>query len=122
MNSTAPLKTPRDESALDGTAAHPHGPTVEAIDTEVRALLADVQQLMQRIAHDADPAIIQLRTKVEAAMAMARSALAGGTERAAKEARSAIDRGDRYVAAQPWQAMGIAAVAGLILGIVVARR
>jgi len=89
---------------------------------EVRNLTADVQDLLSRLAHVADPEIARLRAKVERALATAKRALADGTDRVQRQARNAMTVGDLYVRDKPWRAVGIAAAAGIVVGFLVARR
>jgi len=101
-----------------GTAQHrPDGGT-----REVHDLMADVQNLLGQMAHVADPEIARLRAKVAAALDTARQAVTDGTQRVRRQAKSALQAGDGYVRKQPWQAVGMGAVAGLIVGILLARR
>ena len=89
---------------------------------EVHNLMADMQDLLGRISHVADPEIIRLRAKVERALATAKRTLADGADRVQRHAKDAMTAGDSYVRDQPWQAVGIAAAAGLVVGFIVARR
>ena len=89
---------------------------------EVRDLMADVQDLLGQVAHVADPEIARLRTKVEGGLATARKALTTGADQVQKAGRDAMAAGDDYVRDQPWQAVGVAAVAGLLVGFLVGRR
>jgi ElaB/YqjD/DUF883 family membrane-anchored ribosome-binding protein len=89
---------------------------------EVRNLLADVQDLVGRVAHVADPEIARLRTRIEGGIATTRKALADGTDQVQRQAKAAIATSDRYVHEQPWQSVGIAAFAGLLVGFLVGRR
>ena len=89
---------------------------------EVRTLLADVQDLVGRVAHVADPEIARLRVRIESGLATTRKALADGTEQVQRQAKAAVANSDRYVHEQPWQSVGIAAVVGLLVGFLVARR
>jgi ElaB/YqjD/DUF883 family membrane-anchored ribosome-binding protein len=90
--------------------------------SEVGKLIADVQDLLSRLAHIADPEIARVRAKVEQALATAKRALADGTDRVQRRAKNAMSTGDLYVRDNPWQAVGIAAAAGLVVGVLVARR
>jgi len=85
-------------------------------------LLADVQDLVGRVAHVADPEIARLRVRIEAGLASTRKALSDGTEQVQRQAKAAMATSDRYVHEQPWQSVGIAAVAGLVVGFLIARR
>lgn len=89
---------------------------------EVSNLMADVQDLLGRVTHVADPEIARLRTKVEQALTTAKKAIADGTEQVQRQAKNAMTAGDAYVQDRPWQAVGIAAVVGLVVGFLAARR
>lgn len=89
---------------------------------EVQALMADVQDLLGRVAHVADPEIARMRAKVEAGLATAKKAIGDGAEQVRKTAGEAMTAGDDYVRERPWQAVGVAAAAGLLIGFLVARR
>lgn len=89
---------------------------------EVRNLFADVQDLVGRVAHVADPEIARLRTRIEGGLATTRKALADGTDQVQRQAKAAVATSDRYVHEQPWQSVGIAAFAGLLVGFLVGRR
>ena len=101
-----------------GGAAHKR----QGSSAEVRNLTADVQDLLSRLAHVADPEITRLRAKVERALATAKRTLADGTDRVQRQAKNAMTVGDLYVRDKPWKAAGIAAAAGLVVGFLVARR
>jgi ElaB/YqjD/DUF883 family membrane-anchored ribosome-binding protein len=94
----------------------------EAGGQEVNDLIADVQDLLSRLAHVADPEIARLRFKVSQGVAAAKRTLADGTDQVQQHAKRAMSASDGYVRDQPWQAIGIAAAAGLVVGFLVARR
>jgi len=89
---------------------------------EIRNLAADVQDLWSRLAHVADPEISRLRAKLGRSLVRAKRTLADGTDRVQRRAKSAMTAGDSYVRDNPWQSVGIAAAAGLVVGLLVARR
>jgi|SRR5271165_287829 len=100
-------------------------PTLEFRDAagqEVRNLTADIQDLLSRVAHVADPEIARLRARVERGLASAKQTIADGTDRVQRHAKDVVAAGDNYVREQPWQSVGIAAAAGLLIGFLVARR
>jgi ElaB/YqjD/DUF883 family membrane-anchored ribosome-binding protein len=90
--------------------------------SEVGNLIADVQDLLSRLAHVADPEISRVRAKVEQALTTAKRALADSTDRVQRQAKNAMSVGDLYVRDNPWRAIGIAAAAGLVVGVLVGRR
>ena len=95
---------------------------LEAGGQEVGSLMADVQELLGQLAHVADPEIARMRTKVEQGMATAKRTLAGRVDQVQRRAKDAMTAGDGYVRDRPWQAVGIAALAGLVVGVLVGRR
>lgn len=107
------------ESTLAGNGDSPEtSPRRQEVDN----LIADVQDLLGRVGHLADPEVALLRARVEQGIAITKQTLTDGSARVQRNARHALSAGDSYVRDQPWQAVGIAAVAGLVLGFVVARR
>jgi len=89
---------------------------------EVQNLIADVEELFNRIGQAADPEVARLRKKIEETISATKKALADGADQVQQKTRDAIDAGQRYVSEQPWQAIGIAAVVGLAAGFLVSRR
>jgi ElaB/YqjD/DUF883 family membrane-anchored ribosome-binding protein len=89
---------------------------------EVSNLITDVEDLVGRIGDAADPEIARLRAKVEQGVATARKSLAQGAEQVQRKAHDAMEAGDEYVHDEPWKAIGVAALAGLVAGLMVNRR
>jgi len=93
-----------------------------AAGQEVSELMADVQDLLGRLAHIGDPDVARLRLKVEGALSSAKAAIAQGSARIQRQTKDALNAGDGYVREQPWRAVGIAATAGILVGFLVGRR
>ena len=93
-----------------------------AANQEVHKLIADVEDLVRRVGDAADPELARLRAKVESTVATTKRAISDGTEQVQRQTKEALEAGDRYVRDQPWDAIGIAAVAGLAIGFLVGRR
>lgn len=89
---------------------------------ELPTLLSDVQDLIGRVAHVADPEIARLRIRIEGGLATTRKALADGTDQVQRQAKAAMATSDRYVHEQPWQSVGIAAAVGVLMGFLIGRR
>lgn len=89
---------------------------------EVKNLIADVEDLVSRVGEAADPEIARVRANVQTALATAKQAIADGADEVQRQAKDALQAGDRYVREQPWQAIGVAALAGLAVGFLVSRR
>lgn len=93
-----------------------------AASDEVQNLIADVEDLIDRVSDAADPEVKRLRSKVSAAVAATKRSITSGAEQVQRQARDAFDASDRYVRNQPWEAIGIAALAGLAIGFLVSSR
>ena len=93
-----------------------------ATGQEISDLMTDVQDLLGRVAHVADPEVIRLRAKVTDALSTAKSTIARGSDTVRRSAKDAMKAGDSYVHDQPWQAIGVAAAAGLVVGYILAKR
>lgn len=90
-----------------------------AASSEVQNLIADVEDLIERVGEAADPEVRRLRSKVASAVTSAKRSIASGAEQVQQQARDAFEASDRYVRNQPWEAIGIAALAGIAVGYLV---
>jgi ElaB protein len=91
-------------------------------NVEVENLVAEVEQLIDRLGTPADPGIASICTRVAEAVQTVRRTLNARAGQVQRQAREALTVSDSYVHEQPWQAIGAAAVAGLLLGLLVYRR
>src|SRR5512147_1991430 len=66
--------------------------------------------------------IQEVRARAEASVRQAKDRLAGIEEDAMERAQELAGDANDYVRGNPWQAVGIAAVVGLLLGLLVSRR
>jgi ElaB/YqjD/DUF883 family membrane-anchored ribosome-binding protein len=93
-----------------------------AAATELKNLIADVEDLVARIGNLKDADVSRVRSKVETALASAKQSLASGTDSARRQVRKVAGTADQYVRESPWQALGIAALAGVGIGFLLSRR
>jgi ElaB/YqjD/DUF883 family membrane-anchored ribosome-binding protein len=112
----------RDARGLGGAARDAAQQAGAAASDEVQNLIADVEDLIGRVGDAADPELKRLKSKVAAAVASTKSSLADGAELVQRQARETFEMGDRYVHNRPWEAIGIAALAGLAVGFLASRR
>jgi ElaB/YqjD/DUF883 family membrane-anchored ribosome-binding protein len=85
------------------------------------ALSASREKLSKDIAAAAGNATELLKNLGERKLDSAKEALAEARSAVTDEARHAAGSAESYVRAHPWKAMGVAASAGLLLGLVLAR-
>ena len=89
---------------------------------EVRNLIADVEDLMARIADLKDADVAKVRSKVQRAVDAAKESLADSASTIRDHAQGVANTADDYVRESPWQAIGIAALVGAVVGILATRR
>lgn len=89
---------------------------------EVERLCADVEELIGRIGQSADPNVAHLCARVSEAVANARRTLNTRATQVQRQARDVFVASDAYVHDQPWQAIGAAAVVGVLIGLLAFRR
>ncbi len=90
--------------------------------SEVKSLIADVEDLVSRIADLKDADVVRVRTKVMNAVAAAKESIADGADTLRRQAQRAAATADDYVHDSPWQAVGVAALVGAVVGVLAARR
>jgi ElaB/YqjD/DUF883 family membrane-anchored ribosome-binding protein len=96
--------------------------TKDKLVADLKVLISDSEELLRASAGQAGEKIAAARERIQASLATAKVKL-GEAERAALEqAKKAARATDEYVQDNPWQAVGIAAVAGLLLGVLISRR
>ena len=94
----------------------------EKLMADLRAVIADAEELLKATANQAGERITAARAKAEESLKAAKARLLEEQAAMMAKTKAAAASADEYVRAHPWQAVGIAAVAGLILGILASRR
>ncbi len=93
-----------------------------AASTEIKNLIADVEDLMARIADLKDADVVRVRGKVQRAVDATKQSLADGADALRQRAQDVASTADDYVRESPWQAVGVAALVGAVVGILATRR
>lgn len=89
---------------------------------DLRTVIADTEELLKATADQAGARIAAARVKLQASLKSANARIAEAQEATSARARVAIGTTEDYVRANPWQALGIAAGVGVVLGVLLARR
>ena len=106
----APLAT-----AMVGDGA---GRQIQRVGEPFEELFDGVDDLIKRVADTENPEIRKIRAKVHASMVVARSAFQEDAARARRpQARSSV-AGDEYLDVDPDQALGVALLVGVGLGVI----
>ena len=89
---------------------------------DLRVVVADAEELLRATASQAGEKVDAARERIQASLASAKMKLTDAERAAVEQARKAARATDEYVHENPWRAVGIAAVAGLVLGVLISRR
>ncbi len=92
------------------------------VASEWQNLIADVEDLVKKIANVGDAEVARVRARVERTLETAKSAAARSASTAREYANQAGARTDEYVHESPWTAVGLAAAVGVLIGFFAARR
>ena len=87
---------------------------------ELRAFLADVEDLVKKVGNVSDADVARLRSRVAGAIGDVRQTIGDTTDSLRDRARMAVAVTDDYVHDRPWTAIGLAASIGVIVGLGVA--
>lgn len=96
--------------------------TTDKLLADLQTVVADAEALLKATANQAGEKVQEARAKAEESLAAAKERLAGVEEEALAQARELMNEGEAYVRENPWQALGIAASIGLLLGLLLSRR
>ena len=96
--------------------------TAEKLAADLRLVIADAEALLRATVGQAGEGAAAARAKIEEGLESARLKLGPLGEEVAEQARTAVRAADDYVREHPWQAVGIAALAGIALGLLISRR
>ena len=107
---------------VTGTEAEMEQVSREKLMGDLRTVMADAEELLRATASQTGERITAARAKAEESLKAAKARLLEQEAAAVAKAKEAAKAADDYVRANPWMAVGIAALAGLILGILAARR
>jgi ElaB/YqjD/DUF883 family membrane-anchored ribosome-binding protein len=96
-------------------------PTDKLID-DLNAVIREAESLLKATAANTGETIQAARKRAEETVRRAKERLAGVEQEALARARALADDADVFVRDKPWQAVGVAAGLGLILGLLISRR
>lgn len=96
--------------------------TREKLVGDLKAVVNDAEELLKATAHQTGDKIASVRAKAEESLKTAKARIAEEGKVAVEKAKSAAKSTDEFVQANPWKAVGVGAVAGLLLGLLISRR
>jgi ElaB/YqjD/DUF883 family membrane-anchored ribosome-binding protein len=89
---------------------------------DMKVVIADAEELLKATASAAGDRVSAARSRMEDSLRTARIKIAEAQEVVVDKAKAAARATDDYVHANPWRSVGIAAGAGLVIGMLISRR
>lgn len=96
--------------------------TRDRVVDEVGTMLSEAQHMLKRASTETGDMARDLRSQADSTLSAVKSRLLAVEEDALHRAKAATRATDHYVHDKPWQAIGIAAVLGVVIGLLMNRR
>ena len=94
----------------------------EKLVSDMKNVVADAEEILRVTAGVAGEKMVELRERIGKHLSDAKLRLADAEALMLDKARAAASATDNYVHEKPWQAVGMAAGVGLVLGLIISRR
>lgn len=94
----------------------------EKLVNDIRAVITDAEDILKATADQTGEKIASLRVRIQDRLLGARIRLDAAEAALMDKTRAAARAADDYVHESPWQAIGIGAGVGFLLGLLLARR
>jgi ElaB/YqjD/DUF883 family membrane-anchored ribosome-binding protein len=94
----------------------------EKLVSDLKVVIGDAEELLKATAGQVGADATALREKIRLRLQSAKQNLADMQHAAGERAKAAGKATDGYVHDNPWQAIGFAAGAGLLIGLLIGRR
>lgn len=96
--------------------------TTATLKADLAAVMRDAEALIKASADQGGEKMGEARARIRDSLEAARSRLAEVERAARRHGEDAVIATEEYVRRNPWQAVGIAAGVGLVMGVLLARR
>lgn len=88
---------------------------------DLRVVVSDAEELLRATAGQAGEKVSSARERIQDSLVAAKARLIAAEEAVVAKTKQAAKATDEYVHENPWKAVGIAAGAGLIIGMLISR-
>ncbi len=96
--------------------------TKEQLIHDFKVVVADAEALLKATAGQSGEAMAATRAKVLESLSAAKAKMIDAEEALLARTKAAAKATDEYVHVHPWQAIGIAASVGVVIGLLIGRR
>lgn len=94
----------------------------EKFVSDIKVLVADTEELLRATASQAGEKAMVARERIQATLATTKAKLIDAERALLDKTKQAAKATDEYVHDNPWQAVGVAAGVGFLLGLLIGRR
>lgn len=112
----------RTRRSVGGAAAEMSDQSRTAVEREWTSLKKDLSDLMNRTDLAESPEVKAVVERIRNTMNSVSDTVVNAANQAQYRAREGADRVNEYAHASPWQAAGIAAAAGFVIGVLLSRK
>lgn len=90
--------------------------------SDLKLVIKDAEELLRNTGQQMDSGYQAARAKFESTLQNAKSGLDTAQGKVVAGTKDAVQTTDRYVQENPWQAIGVGAIAGLVVGLLIGRK
>lgn len=92
------------------------------LNNDLNQAIEDARDLLKRVADEGDDKADELRRQAKGVLSRAFGSVSDAQDEVVRHGKKAANMADDYVHDNPWTTTAIAGVAGLLLGVIIARR
>jgi len=94
----------------------------DQLSDDMHAVIKDAEELLKNSEMQASEGFKKARSRFEGSLSKAKAEIARVEDAALEKAKAAASATDTYVRENPWQAVGVGAAVGLVVGLLIGRR
>lgn len=111
-----------NETAMENTMENESNDfSKQQLFDDVKVVVADAEELLRATAGQGGDKLAQVRAKTEESIRVVKERIASAQAELVARTREAAKATDVYVHENPWEAVGVAAAAGLVVGLLIGR-
>jgi ElaB/YqjD/DUF883 family membrane-anchored ribosome-binding protein len=95
---------------------------MEKLMDELRSMVADAEELLQATASQTGETAAIARSRIEKSLCAVKGSLREAETAVVERTRQAVKVTDQFIHDNPWQSIGVGACAGVVIGMLIARR
>lgn len=89
---------------------------------DLQLVVADAEELLRATASQAGEGAATARARIQNSLKVAKSRIADAETAVIERTKRAAKEADKYVHDNPWQSVGVSAIVGVAVGMLIARR